>query len=77
MNQLLFISIAVAIIFIVIKFIEMRIMGEKMPLRTVVKDSVFAAASAAAAMFVISKIKLFTNANLFVEQKVFTDSPDF
>ena len=76
MNQIIIIGIAVSVLFIIIKFIEMRVMGERLPLKTVVKDAFVAMTSSITIAYAMSKFNFF-NSNTFIEQKVFTDSPNF
>ena len=76
MTQNIIIGIVVSVLFVIIKFIEMRISGERPPLKFIVKDAFIVLLSSVTISYAVSKYN-FLNVNALIEQKVFTDSPNF
>jgi len=78
MDNIFIIAIAVAIIFLVVKFIEMRfIEKENKPLKFLIRDTLVVYFSVIAGFFVIDQIQPVMEGGLTSSPSVFTDNPEF
>ena len=78
MDNIFIIAIAVSVIFLIIKFIEMRfIEKENKPLKFLIRDTLVVYFSVIAAYFVINQIHPLIEGGMSSSPAVFTDNPEF
>jgi hypothetical protein len=78
MDNIFIIATAVSIIFLVVKFIEMRfIEKENKPLKFLIRDTLVVYFSVIAGFFVIDQIQPIVEGGATSSPSVFTDNPEF
>ena len=78
MDNIFIIAVAISIIFLIVKFIEMRfIEKENKPLKFLIRDTLVVYFSVIAGYFIIEQIQPVMEGGIPSSPAVFTDNPEF
>ena len=83
MEKIILLSIAISVLFCIIKLLEMKYIEKEMPpLKFIVRDTLIVMISSFIPIFVFMKMsdtlgKIFGGASLYTSPEIFTDTPGF
>ena len=78
MKNIFIIAAVISIIFLIIKFFEMRIFEkENKPLKLLIRDSLLVYFSVISGYFILEQLNYILNKDKTISTQVFTDNPDF
>jgi hypothetical protein len=78
MKNIFIVAAVISIIFLIIKFFEMRIFEkENKPLKLLIRDSLLVYFSVISGYFILEQLNFILNKDKTINTQVFTDNPDF